>query len=112
MQILTLEDSEDPQDIQRGETFRREGGAEILQLDQQISQASTGSDVVEEELQLTRGRLEVLDEAEEENEADQQTTHPVSPDDEASTVSPADEELIRSELDSMDSNANEMQIAG
>ena len=40
MQILTLEDSEDPQDIQRGETFRREGGAEILQLDQQISQVS------------------------------------------------------------------------
>ena len=39
VQILTLEDSED-QVIQRGETFRREGGAEILQLDQQISQVS------------------------------------------------------------------------
>ena len=71
---------------------------------------STGSDVVEEELQLTRGRLEVLDEAEEDE--DGQQTHPVGSPDEASTVSPADEELIRSELASMDSNGNDMQIAG
>ena len=34
MQILTLEDSEDQEDVHRGETFRREGGAEILELDQ------------------------------------------------------------------------------
>ena len=33
VQILTLEDSED-QDVHRGETFRYEGGAEILELDQ------------------------------------------------------------------------------
>ena len=73
---------------------------------------STGSDVVEEELQLTRGRLEVLDEAEEDQDEEGQKTHPVGSPDEASTVSPADEELIRSELASMDSNGNDMQIAG
>ena len=33
VQIMTLEDSEDL-DHSRGETFRREGGAEILELDQ------------------------------------------------------------------------------
>ena len=38
MQILTLEDSED-QDVHRGETFRYEGGAEILELDQ-VTQSS------------------------------------------------------------------------
>ena len=33
VQIMTLEDGEDL-DHSRGETFRREGGAEILELDQ------------------------------------------------------------------------------
>lgn len=68
VQILTLEDD---QETKRGETFRRENGAEILELEEDEENVE---DLVNDELKLTqRTRLEVLKED-------------------------SDEELIRSEL--------------
>ena len=68
MQILTLEDEETAEG--RDLTFRRENGAEILELEEQ------STDLVEDELKR-QSKLEVLPEVDEQND---------------------DEELIRSEL--------------
>lgn len=79
VQILTLEDDDD-QESKRGETFRRENGAEILELEEE-----NDDDLVNEELKLTqRTRLEVLKED-------------------------SDEELIRSELATAEMEEEEAQ---
>ena len=63
MQILTLEDSEEAENFgpKRGQTFRRENGAEILEIEEGIEENELG-----ERRSSRPPGLEVLEEVEEE----------------------------------------------